>query len=275
MRKLEKNINMRLKNEFTKNLFTATLLQLKYTSNPIRYNSFAFSFRELVRHIFYQLAPDEDVENCSWYTNSQISNGITRAQRITYAVRGGLSDDFLNKELNIDLRTLTKQILKSIDKLNKYTHIEEDVFHVSENDGDKLVNNSLNSLIDFFTAIDEIRDSLIDKYEHILFKVIDEIFTEEIFNEIDILSTHHSIDVINLDKIEVQSIDSKKIYIKVSGTVYVEHQYGSNRDVKNGFGDIFSNSYPFLVITNVNVKTPLDISINPAEIEIDNNNFFK
>jgi len=74
---LEKFIYSRLEDEFTKKLFKATLLQLGYEENPIKYNSFAFSFRELVRHIFYNLAPDDEVKNCIWYEDNRDVTGLT------------------------------------------------------------------------------------------------------------------------------------------------------------------------------------------------------
>lgn len=274
MKELEKLIYKRLDGKFIKLLFKASLLQLEYKNNPIRYNSFAVSFRELVRHIFYELAPDEDIKKCNWYVaNCNARNGITRAQRIEYAIRGGLSDNFLNDELNIDLKTLTKKILKSIDMLNKYTHIEEDVFQVPENDGDKVVKDTMQALMNFFTHIDELKNNLISEYENILFDVIQNIFYEETFSEIDILSTQYRINEVVLDNIEIESIDSSEISIKIFGTLDVEHQYGSDRDVSNGDGDVFSNSYGFYILNKINVLYPKDVSIGPNDINIDTSNF--
>lgn len=276
MNELEKFIDSRLESEFMKKLFIATLLQPKYEENPIKYNSFAFSFRELVRHVFYHLAPNDDVKSCIWYIyNEDVINGITRAQRIEYAIRGGLSNSFLNDKLGINLKKLTKEILKSIDVLNKYTHIEEDIFSVAESEGDKIVRNSIQALMDFFKAIENLKDNLIGKYEHLLFDIIDEIFNDETFDEIDILSTHHLIDEIILDKIEIVDIDSSEISIKVMGTVCVLHQYGSDRDVSKGDGAEFYNSYPFIVSKKIDVSEPLQILIDPNEIMVDNSNFFE
>lgn len=271
---LEESIYKNLKNSFTKKLLKASLLQIKYKDNPIRYNSFAVSFRELVRHIFYELAPNEEVKNCDWYVeNDNVLNGITKAQRIEYAVRGGLSDDFVSDELVIDLRVLTKKILKSLETLNKYTHIEEEVFQVSESEGDKIVNKSMNALMDFFNAINDLKYDLINRYEKILFDIVEKTFYDETFNEIDILSTHYRIEGIVLDNIEIENINSSEIYIQISGTVEIEHQYGSDRDVRDGNGDILFNSYPFHILNKIDVLEPLEVFIDPNDIEIDTSDF--
>lgn len=271
---LEEYIYKNLRSTFTKELFKASLIQTKYNDNPIRYNSFAFSFRELVRHIFYNLAPDEEVKNCDWYVEDKnVLNGITRGQRIGYAVRGGLSDDFINNELGIDLKVLTKRISKSLEALNKYTHIEQKVFQVSENDGDKIVNDSMNSLIDFFKAIDDLKYDLISKYEDILFDSIEKVFYNETFTEIDVLSTHHRIKEAVLEDIGIKNISSSKISIQISGTVGVEHQYGSSRDVRDGNGAVFCNYYPFNILNEINVLNPLEVLIDTNNIEIDTSAF--
>jgi len=192
-----------------------------------------------------------------------------------YAIRGGLSNDFLKNELEINLEELIKKTLDSINVLSKYTHIQEEVFSVEESKGDKIVMDSMRALTNFFEEIDCLKDNLIHKYEHLLFDIIDGIFANETFNEIDMLSTHHLVDEIVLDKVGILDINSNEISIEIIGTVYVQHMYGSDRDRRKGDGDEFNSSYPFTVSKIIDVLYPLGISIDSSEIMVDNSSFFE
>lgn len=262
-----------LRNQFAKDLLTATMLQIEYSDNPIRYNSFAFSFRELSRHIFHDLAPDEEVINCDWYNENE-PNKITRAQRIEYAVRGGLSNVFLQNVLKINLQDLKRQIINAINTLNKYTHIEEEAFFVSESLGNSIVIESLKALSDFFIAIEYLRNALIDKLEKTIFNTVEDNFNNELFDEIDILSTHSRIEEVNLDEIKIVEIDSNEITFDIQGTISVELQYGSDRDLKRDNGAVFSDSYPFSILKKVNVRAPVEILIEKNEIRVDTSSFY-
>ena len=158
--------------------------------------------------------------------------------------------------------------------MNKFTHIEEDVFSVPEENGNTIVKSSLEALLNFFNAIDELRNNLIETYEKLLYEIIDDIFRNETFDDIDILSTHHIIEEIQLEQVKIKNISSELIFIEIFGTVDVEHQYGSARERDKDDGDVFSNSYPFTVVKEINVENPLNISITSEEIQVDNSNFF-
>lgn len=270
------SISHRINDNFLKDLFKATMLQLNYNDNPIKYNSFAFSFRELIRHILYNLAPDSEIKKCTWYIpNSNSKNGITRIDRIQYAIRGGLSDSFIEKHLSINTHVITKQVINAVNALNKYTHIEEDVFQVSEIDGSSIVKNSLEALDNFYNVLETLRSNLIQSYDELLYKTIEELFLEETFTEIDILATHYMIDEINLEQIFIQDITSSQISIEIHGSISVEHQYGSDSDQRHGDGLIFNNSYPFIIYKKIDVQYPLSIEISPDEIQINHSNYFE
>ena len=73
--KIERAIKRYLDGDFEKRLISSCLKNLLDTNNELRFNNFAYSIRELSRHILHRLAPDEKVLNCSWYSN-QISNNL-------------------------------------------------------------------------------------------------------------------------------------------------------------------------------------------------------
>lgn len=86
-----------VKTKFEHDLCDAAFDNLN-VKNRLRFNNFAYSIRELTRHILYRLAPDVDIKCCSWYKPTKNENGkvvITRADRINYAIYGGFDNNAL------------------------------------------------------------------------------------------------------------------------------------------------------------------------------------
>jgi len=77
---------------FETKLFEAALKNLDDRANPLRFNNFAYSVRETVRHVLKRLAHDHEVLRCQWYKNETgKQDGITRKQRAYFPVQGGLT----------------------------------------------------------------------------------------------------------------------------------------------------------------------------------------
>lgn len=55
-----------VKTKFEHDLCDAAFDNLQ-TKSKLRSNNFAYSIRELSRHILHRLAPSDDVQRCSWY----------------------------------------------------------------------------------------------------------------------------------------------------------------------------------------------------------------
>ena len=70
MTKLQNNFEPKLEliaqAGFERNLVRACFDNLEATG-PLRFNNFAYSLRELLRHVFHRLAPDMSVKKCCWY----------------------------------------------------------------------------------------------------------------------------------------------------------------------------------------------------------------
>lgn len=110
--------------------------------------------RELTRHILHRLAPDENVLNCDWYKNeTDKENGITRKQRAYYAVQGGLHDLYVQNTLRLEVEDIHKDLIKAINNLSKFTHIEPKVFGLPDADIDALVNETTKAVYGFLTTI--------------------------------------------------------------------------------------------------------------------------
>lgn len=124
MSNLREIIESRLVDGFEKELYQAALCNLDDVNNRLRFNNFAYAMRELVRHVLNRLAPDMEVLDCCWYKNEMDrENGITRIQRVNYAVQGGLSNEYVMDVLGLDIQQIRKSLKKSHDNLSKHTHI--------------------------------------------------------------------------------------------------------------------------------------------------------
>ena len=116
---------------FETELFDAAIRNLDDRQNPLRFNNFAYSVRETIRHVLKRLAPDEEVLRAQWYKNdTERPEGVTRKQRAYFAVQGGLSDGYVRNSLGLDTDADQKALGRAIDELNKYTHIERPTFGV-------------------------------------------------------------------------------------------------------------------------------------------------
>jgi len=239
-------IKKELREGFERNLFDAAQKNLSDKSNPLRLNNYSYAMRELTRHFLHRLAPDDNVLTCAWYRNETgKENGISRRQRAIYAVQGGLPDSYVKNSLGLQVKDIHKRLVKSINKLSKFTHIETNVFDLPDSDVDALVWETTESVSGFFTAIIECRKEITDSlWELIDSTVIDEVLRETIL-EIDELATHHFIEEIYNDKIELYEINHEAIKFRAEGTIACELQWGSNSDQRRGDGGVTPQSFPF------------------------------
>lgn len=246
---------------FEQNLLKASLDNLNQEKNPLRFNNFTYSLRELVRHVLARLSPDANILKCSWYKNAtDKKDGITRKQRAYYAVQGGLRDEFVKDELGIEVDEIHRDLINSIEKLNKYTQIEEKTFGLAPETVDELKNEILESVLSFLETIQECKKNITDiLWEHIDSAVIDETLRETILS-IDHLASHHSIDEVDIGEIYISSIDHEFIYFHASGSLGCELQWGSNSDLRRGDGAVLSQSFPFIC----DLVSPIDA---PSEVE--------
>jgi len=265
--------------EFEKNLFEASLQNLEDKSNKLRFNNFAYSVRELSRHILHNLAPDHEIICCSWYKNETGTPGIiSRGERVKYAIQGGLVDSFVDLEIvEIDtINSLKKQINKSINILNKYTHINSSTFNISEKNINEYSSQVLSALFKLAETIKESRDIIIQKIED---KIYDEFITHSItkvIDEIDILATHHEVEEIEPSSFHIIKIESQSLVIKTDGFVSVRLQWGSDSDLRNDIGGEMFTSFPFDCIINVEINKKLeDASISIEKFDVDTSDWYE
>ena len=249
-----------LKTSFEKELCIAAFDNLKAV-NKLRFNNFAYSIRELSRHILYRLAPDKDIKLCTWYKPSKNKYGdfvISRADRINYAIHGGFDNNVLAAMgLKSSIEQARKTMLDSIDDLNKYTHVNENTFDVPESEVETLADKVIGSFNGFVDVMTNIRRKVISHLENEINHEILIATLYETYSEIDILSTHSSIENYYIDSILVDDITSQDVYFTINGTVDVRLQYGSDGDQRRDDGYVTNRSFPFKADVSAEIKTSL------------------
>ena len=186
-----------------------------------------------------KLKPQKIPSSCNY------ENGISRKQRAYYAVQGGLDDVYIENNLRIEVKKIHKSLIEAIDRLNKFTHIEPKTFNVETDKIDNLVCEVTHAVSDFINLINECRKTIITNlWEHIDSAVVDETLKETI-QEIDELASHHYLDEVYTDKVEIYAIDHESIMFRATGSISCELQFGSNSDLRRGDGAISPESFEF------------------------------
>ena len=260
---------------FERKLFQACLANLNARGNPLRFNNFAYSIRELIRHTLARLAPTGNVENCGWYENSTGEKGkISRGERITYAVQGGLQDEFVENSLDLDVADLRKRLVASIDGLSKFTHVGEDTFGISDDDCDRRAEVVLTALEEFRRLVVSCRSAVVEAIRGQLEEsVIEEVLSDSI-DSIDELATHHSVEGVDIDDLFVTGIDDVFIYVHAVGFIDVGLQWGSNSDIRNDIGAEGDDSFPIEVDLTVDLNDLTKISLVESTVRVDTSRWY-
>ena len=227
---------------------------------PLTNNDFAFSIRELSRHILHNLSPEEEVTNCVWYKNETNEAGkLTRGERVKYAIQKGLPDEFVKTfyKTNERISDITKT-------LNKYTHINPEIFDITETEVNKLTEKVLDSFKTFAVEINTFHELFKTKLEERIDEVVLKHTIYETFDNVDILATHHSIEECNLSSYTITEINSWNISIEATGSLKARLQYGSDGDVANGYGAQMHTLFPF----DCNLQIVINENFAKSEYEV-------
>lgn len=272
---LAEKLKPRLANDFQRNLLTATMQSVQETTNPLRLNNFSASFRELFRHVLVELAPDQQVAACSWFVpDAQNKGRVTRAQKVNFVVHGGLDPTYVQDELGIDVIAERAALLRTIDKLNKFTHVNEETFGSSPEDVEQHVCAASEALQSFLDCAVEARKLLCRRVEE---QVHDDVVSEAISETIlslDEISSHHCIEEVCVHEIELMSIDHSEIQFTAYGSVEVELQWGSNSDVRKGEGVVLRDYYPLTCKFTSKVGQPEELEVVESSLRVDTSSWW-
>lgn len=254
---------------FEKKLYAACIENANSPSG-LRLSNFAFAMRELVRTVFDRLSPDTDVSSCSWFVQEhQRPGAATGAQKAKFAIQGGLADDYIAEDLSLDLSAVIADYGKAIRALSKFTHVQPDVFDFPESLVDKKIEYTNDAVGTLFETVRVLHERLVSAlWEHIDRAVIEEALSETI-QAFDEAATHHSIEEVGVEVVEIVRIGPESIYLRASGWITAELQWGSNSDVRRGDGAIGSLTSGFECGLMSSVDNPDDVDVDESSLQVD------
>ncbi|MCE7072163.1 hypothetical protein LZG74_17735 [Dyadobacter sp. CY327] len=159
---------------------------------------------------------------------------------------------------------------------SKYTHVEEETFNVQEPEIDELITNVVESFIELLNKIEECRDSVQEEVESGITSRVYGYISQETFNNIDILSTHHYIEHSEVEECNLVQIDSNSIVVSIKGYLEVVQDYGSSSDRASGEGATINSTFPFKGTVRISAyKIPEDFEIEIDELEVDTDSWYE
>lgn len=270
------DLNALLSVEFHKKLLAASLKSLEETSNPLFFNNYCAGFRELVRHVLSELAPDAEIKACAWYQPDETSkSGITRAHAIRYVIQGGLPDSYLLDVLNINVSDEKKALIAAVNQLNKYTHVNESTFDVDVTQAIEKAQLAVHALSNVLELASQCRGQLIAALEMNIHNEVVALAIGETIDSIDELATHHCVEEIDVEEVSVINVGSEYIHLQASGTIGVELQWGSDGDLRRGDGAIGNDSFPFTCELQSHVGLPEEIEIIENTLRVDTSSWWE
>lgn len=259
--------------------FEAALVKAAFDNleviGPLCFNNFGYSLRELLRHVFHRLAPDEKIKQCAWFKPDTTSQStITRAHRSKYILQGGLSDSFVGKVLDLEISTVVDDVSAALKTLNKFTHINPDTFNLNEAEVALRASECLVATSTLIDSIRTCRSALLQKLAAAVDKHLLDEAISEVVNDLDELATHHFIEEVYTDASEVVDIGPQDLVIQVEGNVGVALQYGSGSSVRNDIGAVISESFPFSATVRVAITRPLGKKAKVSNFRVDTSSWF-
>lgn len=274
---LTSDVRQHFKVEIERQIFDAAALGFDSEDNPLRFNNFAFAMRELGRIWLEHLAPKEQIRQCAWFvqnTELREKDGVTRAQRAKFAVQGPLHDDFVRDKLHIDVDTTVKEYTRLIDRLSSFGHDIEKSFNLPSDKAEREAMEALDTFDRLATLITERHESLLSKAADAAKDTLEEELFGQVQSELDILSTHSTVEGVHLENLTITSLGSDRILFEGDGSVDVRLQYGSDADVARDDGAVSYDSYPLDCKFEADTERPLEISIISGSLRIDTDSFY-
>lgn len=234
---LTRRLRRRLPDEYSRRMFDGSWRAFNDDANPLRLTFFSLGMREMVGHIFHLLAPDDNVSACSWFFKEH--DTITRQQRAKYIVQGGLSDSFL-QSIHVDMATLYASVSPMIKTLSKHVHVREATSEPDQPTIMAVVSDTLTFLGELFQAIRSCRKKVTDALEETIHEETIMALISENLDYIDVLSSTHSVETVDVSSVVIISIDEEIVRFRVRGEIGVDFHWGSSHDGIDG-----DETFPF------------------------------
>lgn len=261
-------LTKRLIDDFSRTVLEGAISVAQDADNPIRGNLFASALREAFTHMLHKLAPDEQVEQCSWFKPESENGRPTRAQRQRYMIQGGITDEYVVNELKLDVASLHSQLGVAVKTLNRATHIREGTAISDEAEVESLAQRILAAFEALLDAVDHCNSELMAAIEEAAVDEAANSVLYETIQQIDSLATHHSIEEIDVDTIKTVRIDAHYVWYRATGTIAAELQWGSNSDLRRGDGLVLPHSFPFECDIPAPVDDPTTFETSMIELRV-------
>lgn len=262
--------------DFQQKLLDASLNILKQENNPLKINNFACSIRELSRHILKTLAPDSKIKECDWFEqqyNNENVPIITRKQRIQYAIQKKLPTSYVSKHIP-DFVDLIKNVNDTITNLNKYTHIEENIFGIPPEDEENLAVEILDSFIKFKETIDYSTKRFNEDIEKSIDIALYNYVCMQYIEQLDKIASHYQVNDISFYDFTVSKINEEHWYLRVFGDIDTTLQWGSDGDYRRGDGLKENINIGFDADLRVKVNEKFPNTAYVLELNIDEDQFY-
>lgn len=277
---MRNNVNLELirhhlDSDFEQSLMHAAIYNLLDENNSLRFSNYAYAFRELFLHVIKRMAPDDNVERCEWFTGRDEQGRVARRNSYKYIIQGGVSDQYILDNFEFNLDEVFVGLRDAFNSLNRLTHISDAVFPIDPAHGNQVVSEVESYVSALFTTLDDCHSRFIRLLgENVGEAAIESAITETI-ESVDILSTHSSVDEVDIDRIDIIEVNHDEIIFEVSGSVSVGLQWGSNSDVRNDIGATGEESFPFSCKVTSSVRQPDVLSCDEGAFRVDTSSWYE
>lgn len=253
----------------------AAIASFRDASNPARFANTGNLLRELHREFLADVAPDDQVKQAPWFVSEPTSKtGVTRRHRIEFAIFRNLRKSDFPASFAEQADGIAVQLLKEIDKLSGYTHVTEGVLKKEMSDAGPVFASVMQAFLMLISAVESARILVEEDVTAEIQPHLDELFTQDFFDELDILSSHtrpQGACDIEITKI---TFDETAIQFEGSGGVECDLQWGSDGDVRRGDGAESSATFPFTFSGRASIGDISTIEIDRNSISIDTSSFY-
>lgn len=242
--------------KYLSEFYESALKSFNDKSNPLRLCNFACNIRELLREKLSRDAPDDDVIKCSWCNSNYLDNdgNPTRKARLRYYLLYSMDNATVDERFQEKITDIEKEYGEQINKLSKYTHVTENVFYMSEYEKDNQFNEVIDLLayiIDFLAASEKMTYKEIESF--LYDDISDHVYHDYLDSELDVLSTHTSVDDVMIQNFSIEDITNDYIYIKGTAELDTCLQYGSYSEFHRGEGAAFNMSFDLDFSVKINI----------------------
>ncbi len=256
-------------------MLDGALAPLSNKTKRMRFAMAAHGLRELLREVLAHFAPDAKIKNACWFKPDPSSKtGITRKHRTTFAVYGFVNPAALPEALSREVEEIAHKISDHVEHLSEYAHTTAEVLTKPESEAITLLDSTLDLFPALLKAVAHGQETLIDELQMALTRHLSDIFVNDFFDELDILSTHTRPTGADDVQVEISDIDEQGIYFTGTGSVSCDLQYGSDGDCRREDGVEWQDSFPFSFEGAASV-TDLETEVERESVNVDTGKYYE